>query len=116
MISNYVRYLQCHHNITAAHHASESAIRSIDQATTIKIYKQNIWKLVDIEKYLPNDPVQRMHYIQGLPHAFPFKIEEYRFNSENNVFNAISIWKIEEQADKDKVMQKNTWIVTKIAS
>ena len=78
-ISNYIGYLQCHRNITAANHASESLIRSIDQATTIKIYKRNIWvtpidkikyyhleqiindlpswKPIDIEEHLPNDPV-----------------------------------------------------------
>jgi hypothetical protein len=78
-ISNYVGYLQCHRDITAANHVSESPIRSIDQATTIKVHKQNIWitpvdkakyyyleqllnnlppwKPVDIEEYLPNNPV-----------------------------------------------------------
>ncbi|UZO06125.1 uncharacterized protein OCT59_026456 [Rhizophagus irregularis] len=98
-ISNYTGYLQCHHNVTAVNYASESPIRSIDQATTIKVHKCNIWvtpidktkyyrleqllsnlppwKPVDIEEYLPNDPVQRMRYIQGLPHAFSFKIGEY---------------------------------------
>ena len=39
---------------------------------------------------------QRMRYIQGLSHALTFKIGEYRFNSGNNAFNAISIWKIDE--------------------
>ncbi|CAB4395231.1 unnamed protein product [Rhizophagus irregularis] len=98
-ISNYTGYFQCHHNVTAVNHASEFPIRSIDQATTIKVHKCNIWvtpidktkyyrleqllsnlppwKPVDIEEYLPNDPVQKMRYIQGLPHAFSFKIGEY---------------------------------------
>ena len=55
-----------------------------------------------------------MRYIQGLPHAFPFKIGEYRFNSGNNAFNAISIWKIDEHANEDKVVQENTRIVTEL--
>ena len=37
---------------------------------------------------------------------FSFKIREYRFNSGNNVFNAISVWRIDEQADEDAVMQE----------
>ena len=52
-----------------------------------------------------------MRYIQGLPHAFSFKIGEYRFNSGNNSFNAISIWKIDEQADEMTTLQENTRIV-----
>ena len=45
-----------------------------------------------------------MRYIQGLSHAFSFKIGEYRFNSGNNAFNAISIWKIDEQADEVMIL------------
>ncbi|PKC56386.1 hypothetical protein RhiirA1_542128 [Rhizophagus irregularis] len=78
-ISGYTKYLQQHRNITAINHASESPIRSIDQATTIKIHKRNtwitpldkskyyhleqvlvnssLWKHIDIEEYLPIDPV-----------------------------------------------------------
>ncbi len=55
-----------------------------------------------------------MRYIQGLPNALSFKIGEYRFNSGNNVFNAISVWKIDEQANEDAVMQENTRIVSKL--
>ena len=53
-----------------------------------------------------------MRYIQGLSCAFTFKIGEYRFNSGNNAYNAISIWKIDEYADEDKIMQENTRIMT----
>ena len=78
-ISNYVKFLQHQRDITAANHASEIPVRTIDQATTVKIYKKNIWvspvdklkydhlrnlltnlplwKTVDIEEYLPDDPV-----------------------------------------------------------
>ena len=78
-ISNYVGFLQQQHNITAINHASETPVRTIDQATTVNIHKKNIWvtpvdktkynnlksllmdspswKPVDIEEYLPNDPV-----------------------------------------------------------
>ena len=78
-ISNYVRFLQHQRNITAENHALESPVRSIDKATTIKIHKRNIliapadktkyyhlerllanlppWKPVDLEEYLPIDPV-----------------------------------------------------------
>ena len=55
-----------------------------------------------------------MRYIQGLPNTFSFKIGEYRFNSGNNVFNAISVWKIDEQANENAVMQKNTRIINKL--
>ena len=55
-----------------------------------------------------------MRYIQGLSHAFSFRIGEYRFNSGNNAFNAISIWKIDEYANEDMVIQENTRIVTKL--
>ena len=57
---------------------------------------------------------QRMRYIQELSHAFSFKIGEYRFNSGNNSFNAISIWKIEEQADEITTLQENTHIVSEL--
>lgn len=78
-ISNYVGFLQRQRDIAAVNHASESPVRSIDQATTIKIHKRNIWvtpvdktkyyhleqlldnlspwEPVDIEEYLPNNPV-----------------------------------------------------------
>jgi hypothetical protein len=78
-ISNYVRFLQRQHDTTAVNHASEVPVRNVDQATTIKIHKKNIWiapidktkyyqleniltdlplwKPVDIEEYLPIDPV-----------------------------------------------------------
>ena len=78
-ISSYVRFLQCQHVTTAKNHASESPIRSIDKAVTVKVHKKNIWvtpvdktkynplksllidlpswKPIDIEEYLPNDPV-----------------------------------------------------------
>ena len=78
-ISNYVRFLQCQRDITAVNHASELPVRSIDEATTVKIHKRNIWitpvdktkyyhleqlltnlplwKPVDLEEYLPIDPV-----------------------------------------------------------
>src|SRR3954453_1950355 len=52
-----------------------------------------------------------MRYIQGLPRAFSFKIVEYRFNSGNNSFNTISIWKIDEYADE---LQENTRIVSEL--
>jgi hypothetical protein len=48
-----------------------------------------------------------MRYIQGLPHAFSFKIEEYRFNSKNNAFNAISIWKIDKHVNENVLIQEN---------
>ena len=55
-----------------------------------------------------------MRYIQDLSHAFPFKIGEYRFNSGNNSFNVISIWKIDEQANEMMVLQENMRIVNKL--
>ncbi|UZO26658.1 uncharacterized protein OCT59_018872 [Rhizophagus irregularis] len=135
-ISRYVEFLQRQHDITAKNHASETHVRSIDKAVTVKVHKKNIWvipvdktkynhlksllidlpswKPVDIEEYLPNDPVQRMRYIQGLFYAFSFKIGEYRFNSGNNSFNAISIWKIDEQADEMTTLQENTRIVSEL--
>lgn len=78
-ISRYVEFLQRQHDITAKNHASETHVRSIDKAVTVKVHKKNIWvipvdktkynhlksllidlpswKPVDIEEYLPNDPV-----------------------------------------------------------
>ncbi|CAG8509016.1 40401_t:CDS:2 [Gigaspora margarita] len=125
-ISNYAEFLQCQREITTANHASETPIRTVDQSTTIQIHKQNfwvtpidkskyynleqlitdlpLWKPVDLEEFLPTDPVQRMRYIQGLSHAFSFKIREYRFSTENNVFNAISIWKIDKEANEEKIL------------
>src|SRR3954452_4126538 len=57
---------------------------------------------------------QRMRYIQRLSYAFPFKIGEYRFNSGNSFFNAISIWKIDEQTDEMIIFQENTRIVSEL--
>ena len=78
-VSNYVRFLRRQRDITAVNHTLETLIHSIDQATIIKVYKRNIqittvdktkyhnleqllinlpiWKVVDIEKYLPIDPM-----------------------------------------------------------
>ena len=55
-----------------------------------------------------------MRYIQGLPRALPFKTGEYRFNSGNNSFNAISIWKIDERVDENITLQENTQIVNEL--
>jgi len=55
-----------------------------------------------------------MRYIQNLSHAFSFKIGEYRFNSSNNTFNAISIWKIDDQADEVTMLQENQRIVSEL--
>jgi len=55
-----------------------------------------------------------MRYIQNLSHAFSFKIGEYRFNSGNNTFNVISIWKIDDQADEVTMLQENQRIVSEL--
>src|SRR5205085_6625535 len=78
-ISNYVGFLQRQRDTTAVNHASEGPVRTVEQSTTIKIHKKNIWiapidktkyyhlenslidlppwKPVDIEEYLPINPV-----------------------------------------------------------
>jgi hypothetical protein len=78
-ILSYVGFLQRQRDITAKNHTSETPVRSIDKAVTVKVHKKNIWvipidktkynhlknvlinlpswKPVDIEEYLPNDPV-----------------------------------------------------------
>ncbi|CAG8790042.1 3154_t:CDS:2, partial [Gigaspora margarita] len=56
-----------------------------------------LWKLINLEKYLPTDPVG-----------------EYRFNSGNNVFNAISVWKIDDNADETIMIQRNSHIVNEL--
>jgi hypothetical protein len=78
-ISNYARFLQSQRDTTAINHASETPVRPINKAVTIKVHKSNIWitpadkikynylknllndlppwKPVDIEEYLPNNPV-----------------------------------------------------------
>ena len=75
--SNYVGFLQCQCVTTATNHASENPVRTIDQATTVKLHNKNIWvtpinktkygnlrnlltslpswKPIDVEEYLPND-------------------------------------------------------------
>jgi hypothetical protein len=55
-----------------------------------------------------------MRYIQDLPHAFSFKIGEYRFNSGNYAFNAISIWKIDECINENIMIQENARIVSEL--
>ena len=57
-----------------------------------------------------------MCYIQGLTHAFSFKIGEYRFNLGNNAFNAISIWKIDKHANEEIIIQENARIVSELQS
>ncbi|RHZ82961.1 hypothetical protein Glove_102g8 [Diversispora epigaea] len=60
-ISDYIRFLHQQHNITAANHISETPVRSIYQATTIKVHNQNIWitsvnktKYFHLEQFLIN--------------------------------------------------------------
>ncbi|RHZ55994.1 hypothetical protein Glove_407g11 [Diversispora epigaea] len=51
-ISNYIGFLHRQRDITNANHISETPIRSIDQATTIKVHNRNIWITpVDKVKY-----------------------------------------------------------------
>ncbi|CAG8721321.1 4725_t:CDS:2 [Gigaspora margarita] len=111
-ILNYIKFLQYQHNITAINYASEMPVQSVKQATTIHVHKQNflvaavdkskyyhleqaltkspLWKPIDIEEFLPIDPV---------------------FNSGNNAFNAILIWKIDEQADEEKTLRENNKVI-----
>ncbi|CAG8633361.1 11116_t:CDS:2 [Ambispora leptoticha] len=135
-ISDYVGFLQRQREITAINHASKTPVRTVDQATTVQIHKRNfwvapvdrtkyyqleqllndlpLWKPVDLEEFLPTDPVQRMRYVKGLSHAFSFKIGEYRFNTGNNAYNAISIWKIDEEANEEKILQENQRIISEL--
>ncbi|CAG8637424.1 696_t:CDS:2, partial [Gigaspora rosea] len=46
--------------------------------------------------------------------AFTFKLGEFRFNSGNNAYNTVSIWKIDEGADETTIMQRNTNIVNEL--
>ncbi|CAG8715788.1 9292_t:CDS:2, partial [Scutellospora calospora] len=48
-----------------------------------------------------------------LSQAFSFKIGEYRYNSGNNTYNAISIWII-ENTDETKIAQENARIVKEL--
>ncbi|UZO09454.1 uncharacterized protein OCT59_029677 [Rhizophagus irregularis] len=57
---------------------------------------------------------QRLRFIQGLSCAFSFTIGEYRFNSGNNTFNMISIWKIDEDANESIILQEHTRIITEL--
>src|ERR1043166_3028430 len=51
-ISNYAGFLQRQHDITSRNHASEVPVRTIDQSTTIRIHKRNIWVApIDKGKY-----------------------------------------------------------------
>ncbi|GES92539.1 hypothetical protein RCL_jg28868.t1 [Rhizophagus clarus] len=64
------------------------------------------WKPVNIEEYLPIDPV---------PTSCIFlQIIEYRFNSGNYAFNTVSIWKIEEHIEENMTIQKNAQIISKL--
>ena len=81
------------------------------------------WKPVDIEEYLPNDPVYAREknikscfwfkILMQNPYC-RFKIGEYRFSSGNNAFNAISIWKVDEHVNEDLIIQENTQIVMEL--
>ncbi|CAG8547306.1 20451_t:CDS:2 [Gigaspora rosea] len=135
-ISNYVSFLQQQNKITTENHASTFPVRNIEDGIKVKIHQSNIfvtlddkikyhqlenalndlplWTPIDIENYLPTTPVSRMHYVQGLSRAFTFKLGEFRFNSGNNAFNAISIWKIDSNADETTLMQQNTNIVNEL--
>src|SRR6266540_4922217 len=65
-ISNYVEFLRRQRGITATNHASDTPVRMIDQATTVKIYKQNVWVTsIDKNKYY--------HLIQLLTDLPPWK-------------------------------------------
>lgn len=51
-ISSYVGFLQRQRVITAANHASENPVRTIDQATIVNVYNKNVWVTpVDKTKY-----------------------------------------------------------------
>ncbi|CAG8632069.1 14068_t:CDS:2 [Gigaspora rosea] len=51
-ISNYVEFLHKQRDVTAINLASETPIRTADQATTVQIHKRNIWVTpVDKTKY-----------------------------------------------------------------
>ncbi|CAG8781459.1 17150_t:CDS:2, partial [Gigaspora rosea] len=118
-ISNYTKYLQNQRSITAMNHTSETPVRTVEQATTIQIHKQNfwvtpidktkyfhleqvltelpLWKPVDIEEFLPTDPVWRI-----------------QIQLRNNAFNAISIWKIDEHANEEKTLRENNRIISEL--
>ncbi|CAG8839508.1 23352_t:CDS:2, partial [Gigaspora margarita] len=135
-ISGYISFLQQQKEICAINHNSEVPVRSVEDATSIKIHNRNTWiapinktkyydliniltntpswKPIDVEEYLPTDPMQRLRYIQGLAYAFPFKVGECRLTSGNNAFNTISVWKIDDDADETTMLQKNTSIINNL--
>ncbi|RIB10509.1 hypothetical protein C2G38_2205934 [Gigaspora rosea] len=39
---------------------------------------------------------------------------KHRFNSGNNTFNAISIWKIDEQANEEKTLRENNKVISEL--
>jgi len=43
-----------------------------------------------------------------------FKIGEYRYNSGNNAYNSISVWRIDENASETKIAQENTRIIREL--
>ncbi|CAG8806607.1 44727_t:CDS:2, partial [Gigaspora margarita] len=95
-ILGYISFFQQQKEISAINHNSEVLVQSVKDATSIKIHNRNTWiapinktkyydliniltntlswKPIDIEEYLPTDPMLR--YIQELVYAFPFKIGE----------------------------------------
>ncbi|CAG8523511.1 4076_t:CDS:2, partial [Scutellospora calospora] len=135
-ISGYISFLRQQKEISAKNHNSEVSVRNVEDATSVKIHNHNTWiapvnktkyydlvntltntpswKPIDIEEYLPTDPMQRLRYIQGIAYAFPFKAGECRLNSGNNVFNTVSVWKIDDDADETTILRKNTSIINNL--
>ncbi|CAG8442551.1 3551_t:CDS:2 [Scutellospora calospora] len=103
-ISNYTKYLCKQRDVITSNHTKETPVRSIEKATSVNIYK----------KHLPKEPMQCLHFIQGLSQVFTFKIREYCYSSGNNAYNVISIWKIDENATQSKIVQEMTRITREL--
>jgi len=83
VISSYVGFLQRQRDITAKNHASETPVRSIDEAVTVKVHKKNIW-VTPVDKTKYNN---LKNLLIDLPSWEPVDIEEYLMHFPSKLEN-----------------------------
>ncbi|CAG8716327.1 37134_t:CDS:2, partial [Gigaspora margarita] len=101
VISGYVDYLKKQQKITEINHKSEDFVWDIKQATTIKVYKPNIW----------TSPQNKIKYYELEKATISFYT---RPSTSIYVQNCISFWRIDENTSETKIAQKNTRIIREL--
>ena len=78
-----------------------------------KLLSSNLYEPILVNDFLPMDTRERRCYIDQLSNGIPLPLQLFKFtySSGNNLGNTHFLWKISDEMDSDKQLEKNYHIV-----